>query len=53
MHSDLPMTTFYAKTEEDLQNILNNVNNILWDSYGMRLNKKKDECSSVEQILPS
>lgn len=27
---------FCAETEEDLQNILNNVNKSLWDSYGMR-----------------
>jgi len=44
---------FCAKTKEDLQNILTNVNKILWDSYGMRLHKKKKKklWSAAEQIL--
>lgn len=40
---------FYAETEEDLQNILTNVNKILWDSYRMKLNKKKDKNNGVQQ----
>lgn len=38
---------FCAETEEDLQIILTNVNKILWASYGMRLNKKKDKNNEV------
>jgi hypothetical protein len=33
--------TFCAETENDLQKILTKVNKILWNKYGMRLNKKK------------
>lgn len=32
---------FCAETEESLQNVLSNVNKIVWDEYGTRLNKKK------------
>lgn len=42
---------FCAEIEDDLQNILTKVNKILWDKYGMRLNKKKTKvmrCSKTK-----
>jgi len=38
---------FNAETEDDLQKILTKVNKILWDKYGMRLNKKKTKIMSA------
>lgn len=33
--------TFCAETKKHLQNILLKVNKILWNEYGMQLNKKR------------
>ncbi|VVC40587.1 Reverse transcriptase domain [Cinara cedri] len=45
---------FCAETENDLQKVLTKVNKILWDKYGMQLNKKKTKvmaCSKTNQVL--
>jgi len=32
---------FYAEAEDDLQNIFSNISKILWDNYGIQLNKNR------------
>lgn len=44
---------FCTETEEDLRNILNNVNKILWNSYEMRLNKKKTKIMKCSRKNPT
>ncbi|KAF0765853.1 craniofacial development protein 2-like [Aphis craccivora] len=40
---------FCTEIEDDLQKILTKVNKILWNKYGMRLNKKKDKGSKISE----
>lgn len=44
-------TAFCAEMEDDdRQNILSNINKILWDKYGKWLNNKKDKGYDVQQV---